>query len=518
MANRLKVAMVNAILTLKRRGWSDRRIARELGINRETVGRYVKSRQETSKPATNAPTGSEEAKPATNAPIGSVDDSRDPDVKCCGPASKCEPFRKVIEDKLEQGLTRQRIYQDLVVEHGYAGSYYSVRRFVKRLGKSQLVPWRRMETAPGEQAQVDFGTAAPVITPDGKRKRPHFFRIILSCSRKAYSETVYRQTTNNFIRCLENAFWHFGGVPKTVVIDNLRAAVTKADWYDPDIHPKIQSFCEHYGTVVLPAKPYTPRHKGKIERGIGYVKNNALKGRTFSSLAEQNQFLLHWERSVADTRIHGTTRKQVGKVFREVEKPHLLRLPTNRFPCFEEAKRSVHRDGHIEVEKAYYSVPPEYTGRQVWARWDGHLVRVLNSRMEQITIHARTEPGRFQTKDKHITSTKISGVEKGAAWLLTRAALIGNHTDRWAQALLNARGIQGIRVLVGLLSLVNYYSSDRIETACEIALSHNAFRLRTIRQLIKKGGSKQKEFEFTDEHPIIRKMSDYEAIVKASIV
>ena len=110
--------------------------------------------------------------------------------------------------------------------------------------------------------------------------------------------------------------------------------------------------------------------KGKIERGIGYVKNNALKSRTFSSLAEQNKHLLNWERYVADTRIHGTTRKQVGKLFTE-EKSSLLPLPASRFPCFAEGKRSVHRDGHVEVQKSYYSVPPEYVGREVWVRWDG---------------------------------------------------------------------------------------------------------------------------------------------------
>ena len=91
--------------------------------------------------------------------------------------------------------------------------------------------------------------------------------VVLSHSRKAYSEVVFRQTTENLIRCLENAFWHFGGVPKTLVPDNLKAAVLKADWYDPDLNPKLRSFCEHYGTVLLPTKPRTPRHKGKVERG-----------------------------------------------------------------------------------------------------------------------------------------------------------------------------------------------------------------------------------------------------------
>lgn len=281
MANQLKMAMVNAIWTLKQRGWSNRRIAQELGIDRETVARYVHLWDAESKPVTNTPTGSEGAKPGI-APIGSISK----DTKKPGPESQCEPHRKTVEDKLQGGLSRQRIYQDLRDEYGFEGSYYSVRRFVKRLGTDRPIPFRRMECMPGEQAQIDFGTGAPVVRPDGKRKRPHVFRIVLSFSRKAYSEAVYRQTTDNFIRCLENAFWHFGGVPKTLIIDNLKAAVKNADWYDPDIHPKIQSFCEHYGTVILPTKPYMPRHKGKIERGIGYVKSNALKGCTFCSLQE----------------------------------------------------------------------------------------------------------------------------------------------------------------------------------------------------------------------------------------
>jgi hypothetical protein len=364
---------------------------------------------------------------------------------------------------------------------------------------------------------VDFGSAATIVKPDGTRRRPHVFRIVLSFSRKAYSEVVYRQTTDNFIRCLENAFRHFGGVPRTLVIDNLRAAVKNADWYDPDIHPKIQSFCEHYGTVILPTKPYTPRHKGKVERGVDYVKNNALKGRMFSSLQEQNQHLLNWETRIADTRIHGTTRKQVGRLFREEEKFNLLSLPPGRFPCFTEAKRSVHRDGHIEVQKSYYSVPPEYTGREVWVRWDGHLVRIFNCRMEQIVVHVQVEPGKFQTMQKHIHSQKRSTIEKGTAWMLRRASLIGANADKWAQAMLEARGVPGIRVLVGLLNLAHHHDSESIDKACEIALTHDAFRLRTIKGLIQRGGSKQQELEFIDEHPIIRSMSDYEAIAKRSI-
>ena len=523
MANRLKMAVVNAVLTLNELGWSQRRIARELGIDRETVARYVHSPPPEAKPATNPIPGSESITEA----IGGLESVENPipgsglsasagPAQCSGPESLCEPFRAVIEEKLQQGLTGQRIYQDLGEGHGFAASYSSVRRFLRRLDQSRPLPFRRLEVLPGEQAQVDFGTGAPILRPDGKRRRPHVFRIVLSFSRKAYSEVVYHQTTENFLRCLENAFWTFGGVPQTIVIDNLKAAVARADWYDPDVHPKIQSFCQHYGTVILPTKPRMPRHKGKIERGIDYVQSNALKGRTFRSLAEQNQHLLDWERRIADTRIHGTTRKQVHLLFEE-EKPYLTPLPAGRFPSFEEGRRSVHRDGHIEVAKAYYSVPPEYTGRRVWVRWDGHLVRVFNGKMESIAVHVQVEPGTFQTQERHLHSRKISQVEKGTVWLLRRSALLGTHVEQWARQMLEARGIAGVRVLVGLLSLAGSHSPDQIDQACAVALTHGAVRLKTIRQLLQRGGPVQQQFAFLDEHPIIRPMADYESIVQGAL-
>jgi hypothetical protein len=137
--------------------------------------------------------------------------------------------------------------------------------------------------------------------------------------------------------------------------------------------------------------------------------------------------------------------------------------------------------------------------------------------MEQLIVHVQVEPGKFQTLQEHIHSKKRSSVEKGAVWMLGKASLIGPNADRWARAMVKARGIQGVRVLVGLLSLTHHYDSDQIDQACEIALTHDAFRLNTIRQLIKRGGPKQAEWEFIDEHPIIRSMSDYEAIVKKSL-
>ncbi len=536
MANQLKMAKIHSILTLREQGWSFRQIAGMLGIHRETAARYVHLAEAGANPPPgstdqnqpNLPPGSAldsqrgvaaESREAAVACQGSGDQNRpNPPPGFLGPPSLCEPFREVVKESLERGLSYQRIWQDLRIEHGFEGSYDSVKRFARRLNGGRPLPFRRMECEPGAEAQVDFGTGAPVLQPNGKRRRPHAFRIILSHSRKAYSKVVWRQTTENFIRCLENAFWYFGGVPKTLVIDNLKAAVKHPDWYDPDLNPKIQAFSEHYGTVILPTKPRMPRHKGKVEGGVGYVQRNGLKGLEFNSLAEENRHLQHWETTVADTRIHGTTRKQVKKAFEEAEQPALLPLPATRFQFFHEAKRSVHRDGHVEVDKAYYSVPPEYLGRKVWVRWDGHTVRIYDHRMQQIALHLPKEPGRFSTQNQHIAAEKISAVERGATWLLDKVSLIGPHSSRWAEAMLEQRGIQGVRVLQGLRSLSYRHPCDHIEQACEIALSHGAYRLRDLRQLIKRRAPKQESFEFMDQHPIIRSLTEYDQLVHNAFI
>jgi transposase len=544
MANQLKMATIDAIFALYQRQWSIRRIAKELGIHRGTVARHIRLIRRGSKPARALigsdehlsldPGGGPEAKTghpgegahevkigqaligseAVESAVGATSAaSLSEPAELAEPASPrqpslCEPWRQVILDKLGAGLTAQRIWQDLVREHGFGGKYHSVRRFVRHLGRSQPLPFRRMECAPGEEAQVDFGSGIPITGPDGKRRRTQVFRIVLSHSRKGYSEAVYRQTTEEFLRCLENAFWHFRGVPRVLVLDNLKAGVEKPDWFDPEMNPKLRSFAEHHGLALMPTRPRTPRHKGKIESGVGYVKKNALKGCVFDSLEEENRHLLDWEMTVADKRIHGTIRRQVAQVFTEVERPALQPLPVARFPFFQEAQRTVHRDGHVEVARAYYSAPPEYLGHRVWVRWDGRLVRIFNERLEQIAVHVQREPGRFSTQQPHIAAEKISDLERGAAWLLHKAKRVGRQTAIWAESVIQARGIEGVRVLQGLLSLARQHPHENLEKACEIAHSYASHRLRTIRALLQRQAPKQEQLAFMEEHVIIRNLSD----------
>jgi len=537
MANVLNVQAQDSIVQLTAAGWPIRRISRHLGLDRKTIRRYLRQPSDPAGPSQDpkSPTistpgddGSPQPKSPTISTAGSLVSSTQspatlatglpealpvdprpapPAVADPGRPGHCSPHAALITAKLETGLSAQRIHQDLVVEVGFTGSYQSVKRFVRRLRGA--VPDRvwRIEVQPGEEAQVDFGTGAWVIDPiSGVRRRPWVLRVVLSFSRKAYSEAFFRQDTEQFIRGLENAWRAFGGVPRTLNLDNLKAAVLQADWFDPGLNPKLASFAKHYGCTILPCRPRTPEHKGKVENGIAYVKDNALRGRSFPSLAAQNQHLDQWERSVADRRIHGTTRQQVAARF-ATEQPALLALPPNLFPVFSEAKRSVHRDSYIEVKSALYLVPPEYIRQTVWARWDSREVRIFNMRFEQIAIHPRLEPGRFTS------CLGLGGghgpIERQLAHWQSRAEALGTPAGQWARRVVSAKGPIGLRSIMGLISLAEIHPFRAINSACDQAMAHGTVRLRDIRKLLEAPPSGQMALPFQTEHPLYRNLAEY---------
>jgi hypothetical protein len=243
---------------------------------------------------------------------------------------------------------------------------------------------------------------------------------------------------------------------------------------------------------------------------VKYVQNNALAGRTFASLQEQNESLWRWESQVADQRIHGTTKRQVRALFEEQERAALRPLPSSRFPQFREERRTVHRDGYVEVDKAYYAAPPEYVGRDVWVRWDSRLLRIHDDRWQSLYTHAITTAGKFRSCPGAIPQEKVSAVERGVEALLKQVGRIGTRTRDWCHAMVQARGVEGTRVLVGLRALAHTHDTSAIEHACELALASGSYRLRTIREVLKRnGGRKQEQFEFTQEHPVIRPLADY---------
>ena len=492
MSNVLKVSLQETICTLHGRGWSRRRIARELGIDRETVSRYLLL----AKTAISTP-GSEEAtevKPAISTAGNGV-----------GRKSQCEPLAEVIRAKVEVGLSAQRIYQDLVEGNGFSDSYQCVKRFVRKLRAARPERIWRMECQPGEEVQLDFGLGAPIDLVQNKRRRSWVLRLVLSYSRKGYSEAVIRQDTETFIRCLENGLRSLGGSPLLLNLDNMKSAVLKADWFDPEINPKLADFCRHYGMHVMPCRPSMPQHKGKIERGVAYLRTNALKGRRFKSLAEENLFLSYWENSIADKRIHGTTRKQVAACFEE-ERPHLQPLPASLFPCFQEARRSVHRDSYVEVEKAFYEAPPELIGHEVWVRWDSRCVRIFNERMEQVGIHTRMEAGKFS---RTLGAGGFSApVLSSCRYWVSRAAVLGEQCGHWAQGAVDARGPESLRSIMGLCGLIKKHSAAALNAACTKALTSGTYRLKDIRRLLGEQ-AEQTAFGFAQSHPLIRDLKTY---------
>ena len=479
MTNIIKMEQQEAIIGLKAQGWSDRRIAKELGINRRTVVRYGESK-------------------CTTVQTGKV-----------GVSSLCVAYKSEIKDWYESGLSIERIHTDLKLTHDFKGSYHSVYRFVKGLDDSGSKRVHRMECEPGEEAQIDYGTLHLRIGENGRLKKIHILLVTLSHSRKSYVEAVLTQSSESFLRSLENAFRHFGGVPHRLCPDNLAAAVKKADWYEPEVNPKLRSFAEHYGTLVMPSRPYTPTDKGKVEAGVKYVKNNALKGKAFESLAEVNAHLRWWTTHVADKRIHGTTKRQVGAHFEADEKSALYPLPASLFPSFEEGRRSVHRDSYVEVKGSYYEVPAQYIGKSVWARWDGMMVRIFDQKMEQIAIHTRLEKGKF-SEVLGVGGCRGS-VAESVGYYRNRVIGMGDHTLRWADTLIAKCSDTALRRLQGLLGLKKKYTKAQINEAARKANIHGQYTLKELRQWLCNPHD-QEVFSFLQQHELIRNPQSYDNI------
>jgi len=486
MSNKLKMDKIEAIRNLAAQGWSQRRIARELDAHRSAVKRALQSVQ--------AYDG----------------DSKRATVMTGNPApsqSMCDPFREAIEAKLELGLDAKRIHRDLQAEHAFVGSYNSVQRFVKSLKDAAPKRVWRMEVEPGEEAQIDYGTMTIIEGEDGRMKRAQLLRVTLSHSRRSYSEAMPSQDCESFVRGLENAFRHFGGVPLRLCPDNLKAAVVKADWHDPEVNPKLLSFARHYGVSIMPTRPYTPQHKGKVENGIAYLKRE-LKGRRFRSVAELNEHLRSWECNVADKRIHGTTRRQVVEHFLAEEKTALKPLPDGLFPCYREGRRKVGRDGYVMVEKAYYDVPEQYIGRSLWVRWDARTVRILDSKLESVRVHARLAQGQF---------TQVLGAdgrrgsfEESCGYYRSRCSRMGPNVAAWADGVLANRGEMAVRIMQGLLSLNGKYSKAQVDAACAKATLHGHYRLGELKNWLV-APARQESFSFLESHEIIRSPVSYDS-------
>ena len=311
------------------------------------------------------------------------------------------PYREAIELGLSRGRNAMAIWQDLVDTYGFAAGYQSVRRFFQAATEPVAGGPRGDRDRTGRRAQVDYGTGPMVRDPDtGKYRRTRLFVLTLGYSRKSVRLLMFRSSSQIWAELHEQAFRRLGGVTRVIVLDNLREGVLTPDIYDPTVNPLYRDVLRHYQIVPLPCRVADPDRKGEVERGVGHAKNTPLKGLRFESLEEAQTYLDRWETRWADTRIHGTTKRQVAAMFAE-ERPVLLPLPVEPFRYYQYGERTVHLDGCVEIEAAYYGAPPGWIGRRVQVQWDAHQVRILSRDTGQLLReHLRQARGRHRIQDQ----------------------------------------------------------------------------------------------------------------------
>ena len=520
MSNVLNEKKKQEVIALGRLGWSLRRIEKETGVRRETAAGYLrtaaiavrppggwgKRAAQESKPANGVTTDSGGPKPANEV---IPDSGADPPTQTTT-ASTSEPYRELIQHALSQGRNAKGIWQDLVDDHGFTGGYQSVKRFINKLhGSPEKQPCAVIVTAPGEEAQVDYGEGPMVRDPQsGRYRRTRLFVLTLGYSRKCVRLIVFSSSTRTWAELHETAFARIGGVPRVLILDNLREGVLKPDIYDPTINPLYRDMLAHYHAVALPCRIKDPDRKGKVESSVGHAQKTPLKGKRFETIEEAQSYLDRWEEHWADTRIHGTTKRQVAAMFAE-EKPALLPLPVEPFRYYQYGERAVHMDGCVEVEAAYYSAPPGWIGRRVNVQWDRRHVRLLDPKTGQLLrehLHQPRGAHRILAEDRH-KKTPFTTQQ-----LLRRAENASDSIGVLAKTMYAQKGQPAVRRIQGVLSLAKKYGAAAVDDACSAALSFEVYEYHFVRRYLERKGPAPLSLRQVD--PLIRQLTLYRDVIE----
>ncbi|MCI0407155.1 MAG: IS21 family transposase [Acidobacteria bacterium] len=461
-------------------GEGDRPIARDLQLSRKTVSKYRSWAQ-----AEGLMTGP--------LPDPAVLQARLEKSLPAMPPPRCpsivEPFREKVVALRQRGVECQAILQRLREENQFPGSYASVYRFVRSLEPGTPEAFVRIETAPGEEAQVDFGFAGKMFDRRTRLiRRTWAFVMTLSFSRHQYVEFVFDQEVGTWLRCHQNAFEFFGGIPHRVVLDNLKAAIVKAALYDPVVQRAYRECAEHYGFLISPCRPRTPRHKGKVEQGgVHYVKRNFIAGRAFRDSDEANEKVGLWCLETAGRRIHGTTKEPPLKRFDEAERDALRPLPCSSYTLAFWKKAKLHPDCHVVFEGSFYSAPHRLIGKSLWVRATDQSVTLFHEH-DLVGSHprARRKGQRFTLPD-HLPPAKLAGLMASPASCLKRAGEIGPATADLIGRLLGERPLDRLRTAHGILRLAHKFSPRRLEAACQRALHFDETSYGAVKRILVKG-------------------------------
>ncbi len=476
---RKEIVDIREMLRRFQQGQSDRAIARDLQVDRKTVGRYRVWAGEQGLLNEPLPTLGELHRLAAETLSAAVPPQN---------VSTVAIYGDLVATLRKQGVEVAAIRERLK-ERGYTGSYSAVHRFVQRLEEQRPDVTVPVETLPGEEAQADFGYAGKMIDPEtGLLHKAWAFVMILSWSRHMYVEFVFDQTVATWLRLHRNAFEFFGGVPQRVVIDNLKTAIVRACWDDPAAQRSYRECAEHYGFLIAPCRPGTPEHKGKVEQGgVHYVKRNFLGGREPTSLPQANRDVRRWVQTTAGQRIHGTTREQPLQRF-ETERAALLPLPSTPYDLAVWKQATLHRDCHVVFDQAYYSAPFRLVGQRLWVRGGSQVVQLYTADYQVVATHTRAErPGQRVTHLDHLPHHKVPGLLITREECRRQAAEIGSGVLQVVEVLLEHRPEDRLRSAGRVLRLAERFGPQRLEAACSRSLYFDDPSYVTVKHILEEG-------------------------------
>lgn len=471
---------IREILLHIRAGSSNRQIERDTHIDRRTIQNYRRWAQ---------------AQGLLEGPLPAPEELRvlaDQTVPKQMPPqniSSVEPYREMVEQLVKENVEAAAI-KNRLEERGYSGSYQAVYRFVRQLKPRKSKATVRVECKPGEEAQVDFGYAGRMIDPDtGELRRTWAFVMTLSWSRHQYVEFVFDQKVETWLRLHRNAFAFLDGIPKRVVVDNLKAAIVKATWNDPEVQQSYRDCAAHYGFLIAPCRPKTPEHKGKVEQGgVHYVKRNFLGGRQATTVTQANREVLTWCNTTAGLRIHGTTKEKPLLRFQETEQAQLQRLPETPYDIAVWKKVKLNRDCYVQFDHAYYSAPYRRTEQSLWVCGGIQFVRIYTLDYDLLATHDRAQqPGERKTHLAHLPPELVPGLTRNREECLTSAQEIGPATLQIVQALLDDPVIDRLHTAGRLLKLRIGFGDQRLEAACQRALRFDDPAYKTVKGILTQG-------------------------------
>lgn len=479
-AERLETMDIYAILRAVRAGKSNRHIADNLRIDRRTVSKYRKF------------FNNQGLVQGELVPLEQFHELVDAHLakKRKGKPSRASQWEPQIRVWLEKGLTPRLVYQKLLLEKGFDLSESATYRYIRKLDPPKIDVTVRVETPPGLEAQVDFGKAGKLWDPVTQKERSSWlFAMVLSWSRHMYIEFVFDQKIGTWLECHRRAFEFFGGVPERVKIDNLKAGITKACFDDPLVQRSYAECAEHYHFRIDPCRPYTPQHKGKVERGaVSYVKGSFVpllpEGCT---QARANELVKQWLLTTAGEREHGTTRVAPLTRFAE-EQPLLQPLPATAFEAAMWKTTKLGRDCHVTFEKSFYSAPFRLVGQPLQMRVTATQVELYDANCRLVATHSRaTMPGTRTTLNDHLPPHKVAGLERSRDRLLQEAQQVGPQTTKAVQQLLDERPLERTQMVQRILRLVEQFGSERVESACARGLYFDDVRYRTLKRILERG-------------------------------